>query len=131
MTARATPSSAAYALKRPDGQWSLMIVNRDQQNAHKVQIVFQNQAAGSADSFTGPTEISAFGEDQYQWHPAVTEFMAHAERQAARSIEVDVPGKADPGGPIAHKTQSAGKHTEYDLPAASITVIRGKLGSNE
>ncbi len=26
----------AYALKRPDGQWSLMIVNRDQQNAHKI-----------------------------------------------------------------------------------------------
>ncbi len=119
----------AYALKRPDGQWSLMIVNRDQQNVHKVQILFQNQTAGSTDSFAGPTEISVFGKDQYQWHPAVTEFMAHAERSAARSVEVNVPGKAEPDGPIAHRTQSSGKHAEYDLPAASITVIRGKLGT--
>ena len=33
----------AYALKRPDGQWSLLVVNRDQQNAHRVKIVFENQ----------------------------------------------------------------------------------------
>ena len=32
-----------YALKRPDGQWSLMIVNRDQHNAHSVKIVFDDQ----------------------------------------------------------------------------------------
>jgi len=120
----------AYALERPDGQWSLMIVNRDQQNARKVQIVFQDQASGGADFFSGPVDTSVFGRDQYQWHPAVTEFMAHAERSAARSVEVNIPGKAEPDGPIEHKTETAEKHTEYDLPAASITVIRGKLGAS-
>src|SRR6202050_3541397 len=33
----------AYALKRPDGQWSLLVVNRDQQNAHRVKIAFEDQ----------------------------------------------------------------------------------------
>ena len=31
----------AYALKRPDGEWSLMAVNRDQENAHRVRIAFR------------------------------------------------------------------------------------------
>jgi hypothetical protein len=31
----------AYALKRPDGKWAVMAVNRDQQNAHRVHITFK------------------------------------------------------------------------------------------
>ena len=34
----------AYALKRPDGEWSLLVVNRDQQNAHRVRIAFRGDA---------------------------------------------------------------------------------------
>jgi len=30
----------AYALKRPDGEWSLLVVNRDQENAHHVRMHF-------------------------------------------------------------------------------------------
>jgi len=119
----------AYALKRPDGQWSLLVVNRDQQNAHRVGISFRNQSSGSEVSFAGPVEMSIFGKDQYQWRPAVTEFLAHAERSAAWSVVTNVPGKADPDGPIVHKTQNASANTRYDLPAASIVVIRGKVSS--
>ena len=36
----------AYAVKRPDGQWSLMVVNRDQEVSHRVRIAF---AGGPAD----------------------------------------------------------------------------------
>jgi hypothetical protein len=118
----------AYALKRPDGEWSVMMVNRDQQNAHKVRVAFQNQSSGKADSFAGAVQISVFGKDQYQWHPAVTRFMAHAEHAAEREVAVVAPGMADPDGPIVHSTQPAGKNSQYDLPAASIVVIRGKIG---
>ncbi|MGC2770406.1 MAG: discoidin domain-containing protein, partial [Candidatus Sulfotelmatobacter sp.] len=31
----------AYAVKRPDGKWAVMAVNRDQQNAHRVRIAFE------------------------------------------------------------------------------------------
>jgi hypothetical protein len=29
----------SYALHRPDGNWSLMLVNRDQNNPHSVRVV--------------------------------------------------------------------------------------------
>ena len=118
----------AYALKRPDGQWSLMIVNRDQQNAHRVRISFADQVTGVATSFTGPVDIATFGSGQYQWHPALTRFMAHNELPAVYPVVAYTQGNADPDGPVARSKQTAGKDTLYDLPAASVVVIRGKIG---
>jgi hypothetical protein len=36
-------------------------------------------------------------------------------------------GHADPDGPIARTTLTAEKETMYDLPAASVVVIRGSV----
>ncbi len=121
----------AYAVRRPDGQWSLMIVNRDQQNAHRVRIAFQGQepAGRPASAFAGPVEISTFGKDQYQWHPGTTRFMAHAEHAGEHSVVANTKGVADPDGPVIRQKQNAGRDTSYDLPAASIVVIRGKIGA--
>ncbi len=116
----------AYALHRPDGQWSLMIVNRDQQNAHRVRIAFQSDEGPSA--FAGPVEISTFGSGQYHWNPAKTRFMPHAEHPTEWPVVSYLPGNAEPDGPIAHAKQNASKDTSYDLPAASVVVIRGKTG---
>jgi hypothetical protein len=118
----------AYAVKRPDGQWSLMMVNRDQQNAHRVKISFGDADAGKARSFAGPVEISTFGKAQYQWHPALTRFMAHSEMPAVFPVVAYKQGNADPDGPVAHAKQSANGDSSYDLPAASVVVIRGKIG---
>jgi hypothetical protein len=139
----------AYALRRPDGQWSVMMVNKDQENAHRVRIAFQaqrglgqpdrgqpdlgqvdkNPPALSPESFVGPVEISSFGKDQYQWHPGSTRFMAHAEHAGEHAVVANTKGTADPDGPVVHSKQNAGKETAYDLPAASIVVIRGKIGA--
>ena len=116
----------AYAVKRPDGKWAVMAVNRDQQNAHRVRIVF-NGAADKESSFAGPVEISTFGSEQYQWHPAQTRFMAHAETSGGRTIVATSVGHADPDGPILRSTLTAEKSTMYDLPAASVVVIRGNI----
>ena len=118
----------AYAVKRPDGQWSVMAVNRDQENAHRVQISFRDQTAQEANFFSGSVEISTFGKKQYQWHPAETLFMAHAEHSGDPSVIVLSNGTANPDGPVLHSSQAAGKNALYDLPAASVVVIRGKLG---
>jgi hypothetical protein len=117
----------AYALKRPDGQWSLMIVNRDQHNGHNVKIVFEDPSGRDASGFAGPLEIAEFGRNQYQWHAASTRFSAHAEEPSAWPIVAYLPGRADPDGPVLHTKQNAGKDTSYDLPPASIVVIRGKI----
>ena len=50
-----------------------------------------------------------FGKAQYQWH-------------AARKK-----GYADPDGPPA-TSQLTGGENAYNLPAASVTVLRGKTG---
>jgi hypothetical protein len=118
----------AYAVKRPDGKWAVMAVNRDQQNAHRVRISFQG--LGEKESgFTGQTEISMFGSAQYQWHPPQMRFMAHAEQSGKPTIVTTAKGWADPDGPIIHSKLTSANDTAYELPAASVVVIRGNVGA--
>jgi F5/8 type C domain-containing protein len=116
----------AYAVKRPDGQWSVMAVNRDQQNTHHERIAF-NGPADSVSGFSGPVEILTFGSAQYQWHPARTRFMAHAEQAGGRTTVTYTAGSADPDGPIARAKRSATRDTQFEIPAASVVVIRGRI----
>src|SRR5206468_10097356 len=75
----------AYALHRPDGQWALMIVNKDQENSHAVRINFGDGAAGSDNAFFGTVDVITFGSEQYQWHPTVTGGSADPDGPAVRS----------------------------------------------
>jgi hypothetical protein len=93
---------------RPDKQWALMLVNKDQQNAHSVKINFQE--GERAQHFTGSVDMIAFGSEQYQWHPSTTG------------------GSADPDGPALKTKVSASAGTTYTLPKASVVVLRGSLG---
>ncbi|MGB8472239.1 MAG: discoidin domain-containing protein [Candidatus Sulfotelmatobacter sp.] len=116
----------AYVVKRPDGKWAVMAVNRDQQNAHRVRIAFE-EATDKSSGFAGPVEVSTFGSAQYRWHPAHTRLMGHAENAAQPTIVATTRGWADPDGPILHTKLTAEKGTLYDLPAASVVVIRGAV----
>ncbi len=102
-----------YAALRPDGQWSLLIVNKDQENAHNVRIAFDNLEPHKSETFAGQVKMVTFGSAQYQWHPG------------------GATGKADPDGPPARSTISASTETQYELPAASITVLTGTVGSTK
>jgi F5/8 type C domain len=117
----------AYALDRPDGEWSLLIVNRDQSTPHRFHINFHDDAAHNVRSFTGQVAISIFGQEQYKWHPASTVFMAHSAQAAAQPVFSNTTGYADPDGPAVHATKEASSETTYEIPAASIMVVRGKL----
>jgi hypothetical protein len=99
----------AYALLRPDAQWSLLLVNRDQENAHRVHIEFDGEAAGGKSFFTGPVTVITFGTAQYQWHPTKEG------------------GFPDPDGPAVKTSLNASGETVYELPKASMTVIRGAI----
>jgi NedA-like, galactose-binding domain len=102
---------ATYALHRPDGQWSLMIVNRDQQNARKVRLVFENRSARKEAGFSGEVRMVTFGAEQFQWH---------ADGNNSH---------ADPDGPPLETTLQAGNETSFTLPKASLTILRGKVGA--
>jgi len=98
----------AYAVDRPDGLHSLMIVNKDQSNAHEVRVAFEN-SGGPARSFSGPISSVTFGSEQYMW-------------------KSDGPnGHPEPNDPPVTKTLPAGAHS-ITLPKASVTVVRGKSG---
>jgi len=99
----------AYALERPDGQWSLMLINKDRDRPHQVRIAFHDASAQRNASFAGPVAMITFGKAQYQWHP---------DRKQ---------GHADPDGPARISTPHGSEGTRYTLPAASLTVLRGKL----
>lgn len=101
----------AYAAKRPDGEWSLMLINKDRSNAHSVKIEF-TEDGGASRHFLGPVTMVTFGAEQYVWHP-----------EGATS-------HADPDGPPANSTLSVKSGEGFKLPKASVTVLRGKLDRN-
>ncbi len=100
----------AYAVLRPDGQWSLMLINKDYDNSHEVAIRFHDEDTNVDSVFVGSVDRITFGKEQYRWHPAMRN------------------GYADPDGPPLRSILPAGAG-HYVLPAASMTVLRGRIGS--
>jgi hypothetical protein len=78
-------------------------------------------------SFSGPVTISIFGSDQYKWYPATTVFMAHSASAAEQAVFSNTKGHADPDGPTLRLTKDASPEMNYEIPAASIMVVRGKV----
>ena len=108
--AAGTQLVTAYAVERPDVQWSLMLVNRDQYNEHPVKVVFNDPETRRDRHFSGQVDRITFGAAEYLWHP-------EGER-----------GHADPDGPPSNLKVSGDAETLYKLPMASITVLRGFIG---
>jgi F5/8 type C domain len=102
----------AYAAKRPDGEWSLMLVNKDASNAHAVDIQFADGPNTNIRHFTGPVTMVTFGPEQYVWHP-----------EGAKS-------HAGPDGPPAVSTLNVKIGERFTLARASVTVLRGKLDAS-
>ena len=101
----------AYALLRPDGQWSLMLINKDHDHPHSLTLSFHDADQNTDSFFVGQMTMITFGKAQYQWHPAGRK------------------GYADPDGPAVTSTFQGEANTQYTLPPASINVLRGKIGS--
>ncbi len=97
----------SYAVQRPDGNWSLMLVNRDQSMPHQVKVQFDKPEPGKSDSFRGEVAVTSFGSEQYEW----------------KSDGLN--SHADPEHPPVGTRILADDSTVYTLPKASITVIRG------
>jgi F5/8 type C domain len=102
----------AYAVHRPDGKWSLMLINRDQENPHTVKVDFEDQNTGMHSFFSGPMDSITFGSEQYHW--------------SASSLG----GAASPDGPAVRSAVNATVSTTYTLPKASITVLRGRVSKS-
>ncbi|HEX5236266.1 MAG TPA: discoidin domain-containing protein [Silvibacterium sp.] len=115
----------AYAVLRPDGQWSVMLVNKDQHAGHKLKVVFQKDSGGV--SFVGPVHEAIFGSGQYHWCPAHRDFDAHLPLALDNAADIYAGGNAAPDGPIVEHDITAGAETQFEVPAASIVVLRGPI----
>jgi len=101
----------AYAVLRPDGQWSLMVINKDYDNPHSVGITFHDGDTAADSPFVGPVTRITFGKEQYRWHSALRD------------------GYADPDGPADKSTLPDGTRS-FTLPPASMTVLRGRISAS-
>lgn len=98
----------SYAVLRPDGTWSVMLVNRDSSNAHTLQVVFADAQKQRTASFAGPVTSVTWGSAQYVW------------------INDGPNSRPDPDHPpVAALLQ--GPPATFTLPQASITVLRGRV----
>ncbi len=93
----------AYAVGRPDGDWAVMLINKDESNAHEIRIAFDQQK-----TFSGPATLITFGSEQYMWK---------SEGPSSHP---------DPDLPPVTTTLSSGRPSVI-LPKASVTVLRGKV----
>ena len=103
----------AYAVRRPDGQWALMIINKDQENSLSIRLAFHDASSNSDSLFAGPVDMITFGSAQYHWNP---------EPKG---------GAANPDGPPAKSQITAGPTTTFTLPKASVTVLRGQIAGSK
>ena len=96
---------SAYAVQRPDGSWSIMLVNKDHQHEHLVRINFAEER--SERHFVGKVTIYRYSSAQYAWQESV-----------------------ENGHPLRSKPPQH-FHLRGDrlitLPAFSLTVVRGKF----
>jgi F5/8 type C domain len=100
-----------YPVLRPDGDWSLLAINKDQSNAHSVRIAFDT-GTGAPQAFSGNVTMITFGSEQYVWHS-----------EGPNS-------HADPENPPARRTVSGGAEAIFPLPRASVTILRGKISTS-
>jgi Glycosyl hydrolase family 30 beta sandwich domain len=102
------PSVTAYAAKRPDGTWAIMLVNKDTEN-HSVHVDFASK--GGSATFSRNAVQATFGVEQYQWTGNSPNEMPKPNRGIA----------VVPAAPTSEGT--------YLIPPLSITVIRGTLST--
>lgn len=114
----------AYAVKRPDGNWSVMLVNRDQENSQTVSLEFGAEGGAMA-HFSGPVEESVFGRNQYHWNQPQRDFNAHLPQAQDKAPQIYHGGDASPDGPIERPEINGADKIE--LPPASVVVVRGRL----
>jgi len=97
----------SYAVRRPDGQWALLLINKDRDQAHSVRIAFES-GCGTG-HFSRAVRMISFGSEQYVWHGED----AHAH--------------AEPNMPPVVSSVDASAQTVFTLPKASVTVLRGEV----
>jgi hypothetical protein len=132
----------SYALHRPDGNWSLMLVNRDESSPHSIRIEFEDSAgptptpqAATRESGTSGTGVCASVIRNAATHGSVSRRQSFLGSVSVVSFgseqyewKEDGPNShPDPDNFPRGSSVMASVDTVFVLPKASITVIRGRI----
>jgi hypothetical protein len=98
----------SYAVFRPDGLWSVMLINKDPTIIHQVRIRFRDVYRGSDSQFKGPVDVYQYSRKQYE---------LSAEKRKPHPI------RSEPPEHTLHNESSK----FFKLPPYSLTVIRGSV----
>ena len=102
----------AYATHRPDGLWSLLLINKDPNRSFDANLVFRIGGSAGARSFTGNVDVYQYSRKQYELGgPANNPYPVKAEEPEHRRIDLS-------------KTES-----RVTLLPYSLTIVRGNLSS--
>jgi len=96
----------AYALMRPDGLWSVLLVNKDPAHAYNVRVRFRNLRDRSDLGFKYPIDLLQFSRAQYQ---------LNSDPKNPYPIRAQPP---------QHTTVES-RESEIVLPPYSLSVVRG------
>ncbi len=95
----------AYAVHRPDGQWAVLLLNKDPKQAQTLRVRFKD--GNRVTFFTGPAAVSQYSSAQYRWHPKGKNGYPSRDLPPAHFVR-------DGNAPLR-------------LPPYSLTVVRGRL----
>ncbi len=80
------PLVAAYPVQRPDGRWSLMLINKDPKRAYAVSAEFVQNNASAPSPFAAPFETFTFSSKEYEWKMEGKASHATRSHPATRAI---------------------------------------------
>jgi hypothetical protein len=101
------PPLTAYAVRRPDRLWAVLLVNKDPARALTVELRFAGSEPGAVTLLEGPCDLYQFSGAQYRWQADGAKGRPALSRSPAHTVR---PAGAPPG---------------VRLPPWSLTVIRG------
>lgn len=102
---------AAYTLRRPDGRWATLLLNKSDKAAQSVRLEFDGLAGGRR-PWTGRLDLFQYSAKQYQWQAD------GAKGRPMRSEPPEYRRLRPRSGPIM-------------LPPMSLTLIRGAMPAQE
>jgi hypothetical protein len=101
------PTITAYAVRRPDNQWALLLINKNPKRAAQVNVQFKIRGIHQPVSFEGQVETIQFSRAQYAWRDN------GPNGHPIRSL------------PPAHSVRESS--SLYEVPPYSLTVLRGQI----
>ena len=96
----------AYAVKRPDKCWSVLLINKDPSRSYNLRLRFERGGKDVPKQPGGPWDVVQFSSKEYVWHAnGPNGFASRSEPPAHRVVAVEGPGR-------------------FLLPPYSLTVVR-------